>query len=1052
MALRPWFAPGVLLACSACLEECAPGTVAENAGRLTIRNFGTLASIVTADSACGFESESVRASAEVVGEPGAEGLVRWTIEGCALSFREAAFVSTDCSGAETKVTGWAKVSGTRTVSGRLTGDPNRPVIPAGPDSVRVELVIEADGFRVAANGTSLNWVSGRISGVVLPRLAVGDSGACSVPTPIAAFEAVKYAGAKLHVIGDGHDFDVDVTDSSLSATVGPHPAGENRLTGSMTVWGDVESFAVPLDPEYETDQFRASFSCRDGLSDRVRFECEDGVGPSLAEGAARLTVRSFGQLSDWADKDERCGFSSPAALASAELEGEIGGFGLARFRIEGCALERSEPHVHTDCRGAETRVSGRVVVSGTKVLFGRLTGDPTTPVVPTSDTPAEVELTAAEIRDFEVSEGDTRLVITAGTLSGRVTPRVAKDAARHGACGFETPIARFDELRYGSGARVLVASPRGSFVATIDGSDLYAVNGELAGETNVLSGTLTLDGVTRRVPIDPAEGLDPEFDPTRFAASWQCGTVSLPVSHECAFVEPIAEGAAQLSVLTMAALAEALEGDARCGFASSRSVLTVSGEVGRRGATATWTVDACELVFEEPIVVSRDCLGRGTLIRGSIKLSGTKTLRGISTGDAARPIVPTSRDPVEISMSGDAHDLAVWEEAADPDVLTIHEGKVSGVVRPRLGLDRMTGACSIPTPVAEIWVRHEGSRVTIESERKRFDATLGSGDVHAVNGDRDGISNFVEGHLELDGDDFELSRRPLDPRYDATSFLSSFSCAPGFELPVTEDECDMYQTLAEGIARLLVKAAGAMASRVNGDEECGFEALRVKARPDRVEGDPGQIGLMEWTVNDCRISASSAEASADCLGRRSFLLGVMDVDARRLVRGLRERILFVVDSIVPVTRDAVDIELGAVGVAGLEVYDLDPNQQEPRRKLRIESGHLAARVRPILGERADELGIFDIPTPVAVIDGLRLTAAEVVLVSEGKTFKLRVDDAEVSAINGPSGGRGNEIRGRVRVDGVEVEISRTALDPEFDPAEFDLRYACTPNLRATLPH
>ena len=64
------------------------------------------------------------------------------------------------------------------------------------------------------------------------------------------------------------------------------------------------------------------------------------------------------------------------------------------------------PVTSTDCTGAETTISGRVVVSGTKTLEGIVSGDPNEPIVPTSWDPATINITSAVMDNFAVTSSE----------------------------------------------------------------------------------------------------------------------------------------------------------------------------------------------------------------------------------------------------------------------------------------------------------------------------------------------------------------------------------------------------------------------------------------------------------------------------------------------------------------------------------------------------------------------------------------------------------------------------------------------------------------------
>lgn len=1040
------FAVFVLLSVyAAACERCAPGRVGEGVARLTIRNTGAITELINDDTRCGFESAAVKDAVMLTGA-GSNGTGTWSVDQCTIDLSEPR-VTTDCNGVTTTMRGKLIVSGKRTIHGTLTGDNANAVIPDGPDAVTIELTqVEFENFvvEVSDSDANLTMISGSISATLKPRLAVAsDTGICSIASKNVTFEDVSYGSSKVHVIGDGRSFDVDVNASSLHAV-----SNENLLSGSITVWESKEDVKPEdgLNPDYDAAMFDSAWACTEGLKTPVTFDCSGGVAPRLAQGAARLSIRNFGTFADRLDKDTACGFASAKVLDAATFDVPAGSVGSATFTVENCTLDfGTGTVVATDCEGNQTIVSGKATVSGTKTLRGRVTGDRVEPVVPMSDEPADVSLTLSNFDQFQVEEDGTALTWISGSAHGTIHPRVAADSAKKGACAFETPIARFD-FSYDSPAQVKLRSSSGSFTATIDTAHLTALNGNWNAEQNLLSGNITFNGETFAADN---EGLDPEYDQAAFDRSWQCGSLEQPVRFDCAFVEPIATGASQLTVQLFGKLAEMLEHDASCGFASTavQNRVMINGELAKPNGSAVYTANNCTLTFPERTVWKTDCNGKSVYVSGTARVSGTKTLRGYVSGDAAEPIVPTSRDPVEFDLTASFENFAVWSDP-ETDRLSVGSGTLSGKVRPRLGIDELTGACSIPTPVAELAeLRWQDANMRVESEGKIFDVRVASSVLHAINGPRDTFTNRVDGSIKVDG--FEvIVNSALDPDYEAATFAASYACIENLRVPAAEAECNMKQTLGEGAARLLVLTLGNLTSMANNDTDCGFDARRVLTNPSQVVGDVGDQGMMRWDISDCTMAPNANEPiKTDCNGRETIASGEVTFTGSRTVTGLRNEVVILIiirfDSIIPNTRNSVTVDFGSVAFNDFNIIDGD-------RGLRLRNGTASAQVHPILGERASEPGNFDVPTPIVHLSTLRVQNADARILFGGKRFDVHIDSADLEAFNGSWIGSPleNYIAGTIVIDGQTVNVAPSLLDEEFDQAAFDQTYACTADLRA----
>src|SRR6185436_8087664 len=111
--------------------------------------------------------------------------------------------------------------------------------------------------------------------------------------------------------------------------------------------------------------------------------------------------------------------------------------------------------------------------------------------------------------------------------------------------------------------------------------------------------------------------------------------------------------------------------------------------------SVTWTVENCELNFGQGVQLYADCNGDSSSVRGSIVVSGTRTITGTITGNAANPVIPESADAVSIKLQTVLNGFAV--EGGDGNVLEMSSGTLSFALAPRLAESDSKGVCSIPT-------------------------------------------------------------------------------------------------------------------------------------------------------------------------------------------------------------------------------------------------------------------------------------------------------------------------------------------------------------------
>jgi hypothetical protein len=1048
--------------------ECAPGLVAEGVGRLTVRNAGAILQLVNEDDVCGFLSADVLAQAKIEGEIGKQGRVTHTVRSCEINLQKSPQVTTDCRGIRTTIGGRLTISAKRTVHGTVSGDPINPVVPSGPDAVKIEISVEEfRGFYVSTNedDNQLAMLRGELSFVAKPRLARSlSSGVCAIATPNIEISKIKYTNAHVNVQSGGRDFNVPIANSQYWAVNGTHGARSNAIGGTMTVWGHSIELDEEdgLNPEHDVESFVDAFACTEDLQMPVDFAC-DGIEPVLAQGVSRLTIQTFGMLTKVIEEDELCGFSSPNAQASSSFEGEIGKKGAVVTTVNECMINFAVPTVlQTDCAGVDTVVSGRVIVSANKRIEGRLTGQLQTPVVPMRDDPAIITISNARFEDFQVRSNGNGLTVHEGWLSGQVQPRVAKDFVT-GACSVETGIARFNALRWEE-AQLTVASPAGKFITQIASSDLQAVNGSWGPDSNVLRGTIVLGDEVFTLPTRiEDDGLNPDFDANTFDDAWTCKIAQAEPSFDCHFVEPIAQGASQLSVKMLGTIAAALESDTQCGFGSpdvtQRAQLI--GDVGRPNGQVIFSVqNPCDIVFNEPTLIETDCHGTQTYVQGRVRARGRKSISGHLTGHPVEAAVPGSTDAVQIGIDAEFHDFEVWMEPGGQGI-KIHSGGLKGTLAPQMAVDTIRGACALPTPIAEFNdIQYQNADLTITSEGMKFRMVANDSALRAQNGSNHGVTNFLQGVIKIDGESLNIpspGKEPiLDPNYEPGRFLQSFSCNENLRLAQSDAECSLDKTIAEGAARLLIQSVGAVTTAVNKDDDCGFESNLTD--PDQVFGSPGQLGMIAWSIGRCAITRAldrlTRPVSEDCIGGNTYYEGEFVADARREVQGIRSDIVIFIlrfFSIAPHNRDAVDIFLDRVEFNNFKAYATKASEVSPSRALTIHSGFLSAHVHPIMGENDDDRGTYDIPTPIARMRTVRLIDAPITLYSEGMTFVAHIDSAEFYAFNGAYQGERNAITGTIVVDGKTFQILDQDLDPDYNQQQFDASYACTDDLRALVP-
>lgn len=790
------------------LERMFPEKVGAGAARLSVRNAVKLISIIDEDTTCGMKSPSVAQGYVQEGELGQMGAVTWTVENCAIDFGDdMKFIGADCNGSETTVRGKVTISATRRVEGLLTGNPEQPVIPQSPDAVTFTVAADVQDYEIRLSDkiTGLVVQTGRIDIIASIHLAQSASlGVCAVSTSDVTLNSVKYTDA-IFTLDDGERvFDVDVPSIDIEAQLGKYGEFENYLDGTITVWDapvvDLSSDKT-LDPDYEAEFFRNSFSCKEDIAVPVAYECLP-LTPKLAEGAAKLTVNNVGNMVSYLVADTQCGFASQGVINAAQVTGEVGkDGGEVVYRIdEPCVIDLPvKTSLSRDCLGKTVYGEGKASVTGTMRVRGRRSGDPRQPIIPTSRDPAEINFNVT-FDKWRVSDdvSDKSLEVT-GAMSGRMQPRMALDTLT-GACSIATPVVTFSDLTYQPGATAIVRADGNALAIKIDGGQLDAQNGAKDGHENRLEGFIVVDGETFNIPLGGPgadAALDPEYDPANFAAAFMCKpNMVVPADDEqCNFNQVIADGAARLIIQTVGTVASLVNSNDSCGFEDTFGVLIsptdVQGEEGEMGSI-TWDVEACENGSDELSVVAEDCLGGATFMQGNASIDATRTVEGERTTmlfliDA---IEPRDNSSVHIWVNeARLTDFVVYPLAAGQSEpigkLTIHEGTLSGLVEPATGARADDpNTFDVATPVARISDVHLRNAVaTLEAQGKVFKINITDTNLSAINGRIDGVANQISGHIIVDGDQRTIGGA-LNPTYNQQTFEESYLCTENLAGPV----------------------------------------------------------------------------------------------------------------------------------------------------------------------------------------------------------------------------------------------------------------------------
>ncbi|MEQ8275607.1 MAG: hypothetical protein RMA76_33695 [Deltaproteobacteria bacterium] len=763
--------------CASCFGE----QIAEGVARLTVVSAGAVAIAARSDDVCGLASPNVATTVE--GEVGGVGRVVRRIEACRIDLGTGTRLDEDCEGATLDASGVAVVTAEEITWGTLTGDPAQPVIPRDADAVTMHVDATLSSFtaRMSEDPAEL-----RIDGSLVVTLGVrlaraADSGVCAVPTDDVRFESIALDGDIRLDSGRG-DPVVETSDveARLSAFVGVHDEGSNRVRGTVTIFGETHPQDTPLEDAFDAMAHVRGYACDEALARPIQFDCASPFA-EVAGGVARLSTAMVGALS--AEVAARC-FSDPSRF-DVRYDVEVGRRGVATktLRAGACVLRLEGSVGGADCLGAAPNMNGEVRVQGEQTIRGRTTGDPLRPAAPESSTAVamKLELHPAGPVTFEAGRGAPPLDWTGGVVRAEVRPRMT--TGEGGLCVVATPNVGMwvdaEQLAY-----TLRADVAFSGHAAID---VFAQSGRGASHENAIEGEVRTGDVAYRV--DGA--LDPDYDRARVACAG-------PTDVACDLDARLAADVARALIAGAGHAAQLLADGVTCPDADSPALGDIGVDACDLDGYAGWDLlerdyDACRFDGEAELFTS--CDGVTDWVAGRLDVEGNDFVRARLCVDieGARDLAdfidaPHPRAPdVSRIVAEDVRltDFVVGRSDANG---ALFEATIGGALE--LDVTPVFGERSgsrdrydVPTPVARIdRARYGPSTITfaVDGLVLKYDVEA---DLSAAVGWFRGEGNRLAGRVVLDGVPYTI-----DEAFEAGLTVAAqdarYTCDPALAAPL----------------------------------------------------------------------------------------------------------------------------------------------------------------------------------------------------------------------------------------------------------------------------
>jgi hypothetical protein len=561
-------------------REFKQGDVSSGIARLSAQHV----SMITSELGKKFKDAKVPTTIVRAQEPQeyGKGSVTKTIEDLDIAYPDDQVIYEDCLGNKALWSGKVHViKATQTIYGRLTNNPENPVIP-DPDRVKMTIHVAPKNVRIKFSNKDafIELHNGEISFDAYPRLAQAQSGSLKglriIPTSNSRFENVAFKDVTGTLFSEQVTMPFNVSDSNYVIQIGAGENGEeNRLEGEITAFGYTR--AIPVDgnalvPDYDAAEFMKTYSCKEELAGVVSYKgvlLEEKMGP----GMAALTTLAMSKIASKFADDYDCGMSSPAYLKTTTIQGNDGENGQASASLSNpCPIRFNHYMTEPDCMGIAYEINGEAIITAAKkvtsgMVMYTLTGFLSLvqnyenlllandiagamaikpePIIPVTRQPAEIFVTAdisqITIKEVCLSQGSLNHAghcsvnkqyqsVEFDMASGRVTatlkPMMAKgidpaDDRVLDICAVRNiPVAEAELVINGLNASI---KKSGNMLQMRAEGVYRAVSGRIGNRENELSGGVTIGNVV--VPFRDNDvshiPLKPDYDRKLFIDSFQ---------------------------------------------------------------------------------------------------------------------------------------------------------------------------------------------------------------------------------------------------------------------------------------------------------------------------------------------------------------------------------------------------------------------------------------------------------------------------------------------------------------------------------------------------
>lgn len=520
----------------------------------------------------------------------------------------------------------------------------------------------------------------------------------------------------------------------------------------------------------------------------------------VADGVARLTVANIALVMMGRYQQEKQNHSLPddcrliliSKHTGTVIEGEAQTLGSVTQIFSKCDIDFGDNY---EVRDLENRlvghVSGKVQVSGKRVVKGYLTGNDIAPVIPQGADSIHFEFSEILFENFkaQLADLDKDLSILKGRLSLSLDLHLARN--KDGLCADLQPNITLKKVKYENSTIARLPGMFGYFDIDIGGSQFEVQQDIYENKQNLLTGNMTVWGKNITLNSDK-HGLNPNFNANNIRA----------ISYECPVDQFLAVSTARLLMLNVGMLSLHVVNDKSWGQNCSPTNWNMLQPLHKISENeASREVDQCIISASEAYELDRDCQGNPTVVQGSAIVSYQTKLHGKWVGYFSRPI-PHEPENTHLKFSEVIfHDYTISTQFAK---LALKSGSLSGSITPIQAAQKQD-PCIFDVPTPHIFIRdirshkiHASLEVDLTQipslegmfRFKRVEDTIIKLPMHidesrlsAQNGAYAGTQNWLTGYIKINQQLYNFSEQTLlDPKFNQETFDATYQCQALHEL------------------------------------------------------------------------------------------------------------------------------------------------------------------------------------------------------------------------------------------------------------------------------